>query len=105
MARPPCTSKLPAARNFKASKPGWREIKAGVGLHFSDAGTVLLFCLSFLLMGSFVSLYNYIGYHLLAGPFHLSPSKSSAIAWRYLLGIHLACTSPERGRVARHRLI
>lgn len=78
---------LPAARRFQPAQRGAQAILAGLRLHFSDGGLSLLFCLAFLLMGCFVSLYNYLGYRLLAAPFHLRQSTAGAIALLYLLGI------------------
>ncbi|MES2164452.1 MAG: MFS transporter [Pseudomonadota bacterium] len=79
---------LPASRNFVAVRSGWRTFPAGFKLHLSDAGLPWLFSLSFLLMGSFISLYNYIAYRLLAAPFHLSQSLVGAVSFLYLLGIY-----------------
>ena len=53
----------------------------------ADAGLPWLFALSFLLMGSFVSLYNYIGYRLLGPEFSLRQSAVGALSVLYLLGI------------------
>jgi len=79
---------LPASRHFVAVRSGWRTFPAGFKLHLSDAGMPWLFSLSFLLMGSFISLYNYIAYRLLAAPFHLSQSLVGAVSFLYLLGIY-----------------
>ncbi|MFZ6656947.1 MFS transporter [Undibacterium sp. TJN19] len=78
---------LPQARNFKPAGQIWETVSRGLRTHFSDAGLMQLFFLAFLLMGCFVSLYNYIGYRLLAAPFNLSQSSAGAIALLYLLGI------------------
>ncbi|UVW29791.1 MFS transporter [Massilia sp. H6] len=64
--------------------PGWRD---GLRIHLRDAGLPWLFVLPFLMMGVFVSLYNYIGYRLLAPPFGLSQSEVGAVSLLYLLGI------------------
>lgn len=53
---------------------------------FSDAALPWLFAASFLLMGSFVTLYNYAGFHLALPPFLLSHSSIAAIFLVYLLG-------------------
>ena len=78
---------LPPARNFKPLPHSWRDLFGGARQHFLDPGLAMLFCLAFLLMGCFVSLYNYIGYRLLAAPFYLSHSGMGAISLLYLLGI------------------
>lgn len=54
--------------------------------HLRDPGMLCLFSLAFLSMGGFVSLYNYIGFRLLAPPYDLSTSVVSLIFLVYLLG-------------------
>ena len=81
---------LPRSKNFVASTHGWRALPAGLRLHLSDAGLPWLFCLAFLLMGCFVSMYNYIAYRLLGAPFGLSQSTVGMVAFLYLIGIFSA---------------
>lgn len=78
---------LPAARHFKPASQVWGTIAGGLRLHCADGGLTLLFGLAFLLMGCFVSLYNYMGYRLLAAPYGLSQSSVGAISVMYLLGM------------------
>lgn len=88
---------LPASRHFVPVSGGWRSLPAGFRLHLSDPGLPWLFALAFLLMGAFVSLYNYIAYRLLAAPFGLSQSLVGAVSFLYLLGIY---SSVWAGRLA-----
>jgi YNFM family putative membrane transporter len=78
---------LPRSRNFIPTQNSWRTMPAGVRQHFSDAGLPWLFCLAFLLLGCFVSMYNYIGYRLMAAPFGLRQSTAGMISVLYLIGI------------------
>jgi YNFM family putative membrane transporter len=78
---------LPASRNFRGGHGGWRALFTGTAKHMRDAGLPWLFSLSFLLMGVFVSMYNYIGYRLLAPPFGMRQSAVGALSILYLLGI------------------
>jgi MFS transporter, YNFM family, putative membrane transport protein len=78
---------LPRSRRFCAGAGGWRGLPQGVRGHCRDAGLPWLFALAFLLMGSMVSAYNYIGYRLLAAPFSLRQSLVGGISVLYLLGI------------------
>src|SRR4051812_30459332 len=78
---------LPESSNFRPGQRGARALVGGVRAHLRDAGLPWLFTLSFLLMGCFVSLYNYIGYRLLAAPFSLRQSAVGALSVLYLLGI------------------
>ncbi|MDY0964910.1 MFS transporter [Massilia sp. CFBP9026] len=78
---------LPPSRHggaLPARGPGFVD---GLRIHLRDPGLPWLFALPFLLMGAFVSLYNYIGYRLLAPPFGLRQSAVGLLSLLYLLGI------------------
>lgn len=53
---------------------------------FRDAGLPWLFVEGFLLLGAFVTVYNYIGYRLLAPPYGLNQAVVGAIFSVYLIG-------------------
>ena len=78
---------LPASRNFRGGHAGWPALWQGARRHLADAGLPWLFALAFLLMGVFVSLFNYIGYRLLAAPFNLGQSAVGALSVLYLVGM------------------
>ncbi len=61
-----------------------RELKA-IWNHLTTPVMLALFSISFLLMGSFVSLYNYLGYRLIAD-FEFSPGLAGSIFIIYLVG-------------------
>ena len=88
---------LPAQVNFNAARPGWRSLVQGARGHLRDEGMPWLFLLGFLLMGVFVSLYNYISYRLLGAPFHLGHSAVGAMSLLYMIGIF---SSVWAGRMA-----
>lgn len=88
---------LPASRNFRPGSRGIAALVRGARSHAGDAGLPWLFALAFLLMGAFVSLYNYIGYRLLGAPFALRPSVVGLLSLLYLLGIF---SSVWAGRLA-----
>ena len=77
---------LPRPRHFVRDPIGlgtlWRRCRAS----FDDAALPWLFASAFLLMGSFVTLYNYAGFRLALPPFLLSHSAIAAIFLVYLLG-------------------
>jgi YNFM family putative membrane transporter len=81
------TRSLPASRNFRPGERGAGALLAGLRGHLTDRGLPWLFALAFLLMGAFVSMYNYIGYRLLAPPFSMRQSAVGAMSILYLLGI------------------
>lgn len=88
---------LPPSRHFVPAGGGVRAMAAGFKAHLSDPGLPWMFALAFLLMGAFVSLYNYIGYRLLGAPFGLNHSLVGAVSFLYLLGIY---SSVWAGRLA-----
>ena len=88
---------LPESRNFRAGQPGMRALVDGARGHLADPGLPWLFALAFLLMGVFVSLYNYIGYRLLGAPFGLNQSLVGAFSVLYLVGMF---SSVWAGRLA-----
>ncbi len=78
---------LPPSRHAGIKRTPGPGFVAGLRTHLRDEGLPWLFVLPFLLMGVFVSLYNYIGYRLLGPPFSLSQSAVGAVSLLYLLGI------------------
>src|SRR5207248_2573755 len=53
----------------------------------SDARLIALYAVGFLVMGAFVTTYNYVTYHLLDAPYRLSQSAVGLIFIVYLVGI------------------
>jgi YNFM family putative membrane transporter len=89
---------LPPSRRFiPRAGLGFAQHRKALFSHFGQRGLPWLFLMAFLLMGSFVTLYNYVGYRLLAPPYGLSQSFIGAIFVVYLLG---TVTSPFSGRLA-----
>jgi YNFM family putative membrane transporter len=79
---------LPESRNFRASTLHPRSLVDGFTLHFKDAGLPWLFLEAFVLMGAFVTMFNYIGYRLLAAPYDLSQAVVGLLSLVYLSGIY-----------------
>ena len=77
---------LPTPHNSARSRLGLRDLQRLIRIQFNDAGLPWLFASAFLLMGSFVTLYNYAGFRLALPPFALSHSAIAAIFVVYLLG-------------------
>jgi MFS transporter, YNFM family, putative membrane transport protein len=78
---------LPNSRYFVRREPRLVPLISAFGVHFRDSALQLLFAEGFLLMGSFVTIYNYIGYRLLGPPFLLSQTKIGLVFAVYLCGI------------------
>jgi YNFM family putative membrane transporter len=97
---------LPPSRNFVA-----RPLRVGALLHtfweqVHDARLVALYALGFLLMGSFVTTYNYVTYHLLDAPYRLSQAAVGLIFVVYLVGIFASAWVGARAdRVGRGRML
>lgn len=79
---------LPESRNFRPRSLHPRSLLDGFTMHFRDAGLPLLFLEAFVLMGAFVTLFNYIGYRLLAEPYHLDQAFVGLLSVVYLSGIY-----------------
>jgi len=77
---------LPPPRHSSRSPLRVGELVRRLRLQFTDPGLPWLFASAFLLMGSFVTLYNYAGFRLALPPFALSHAAISAIFIVYLLG-------------------
>ena len=63
---------LPPSRHFVAQPLRWRTVLGRFNGMFRDRGLPWLFVEGFLLLGAFVTVYNYLGYRLLAPPYNLS---------------------------------
>mgnify|MGYP005817409353 CR=1 FL=1 len=77
---------LPPSTNFQRRPFQVRYLFTSLGHHMREPGLLCLYGLAFLSMGGFVTLYNYIGFRLLAPPYNLSQSGVSLIFLVYLLG-------------------
>lgn len=85
---------LPPSRHFHPASLRPRSLLINFRLHLRDSGLPLLFIEGFLLMGAFVTLFNYIGYRLLAAPFSLNQATVGLLSVVYLTG---SWSSPKAG--------
>ncbi|MGP7794856.1 MFS transporter [Sphingomonas sp. CLY1604] len=101
------------AEAFRRLAPPSRGFTPGVGanpLHgaaalLRDAALPLLYAEAFLLMGVFVTIYNYAGFRLLAPPYGLSQTAVGAVFLLYILGsASSALFGSFAGRVGRRRV-
>lgn len=87
----------PVARGFtphRTSLPGAVRALAG---NLRSPALLLIYAQGFLLMGGFVAMYNFLGFHLAGEPFNLPLSVVSLVFVAYLAG---TWTSPLAGRLA-----
>lgn len=97
---------LPPSRHFHPRPLAVRELAGSFARHLSEVGLLALFSEGFLVMGSFVTIYNYIGYRLLAPPYSLSQTAVGTIFTVYLVGIgSSAWLGDLGGRIGRGRLL
>jgi MFS transporter, YNFM family, putative membrane transport protein len=79
---------LPASRHFKPGKSQRLSHHFALwGKHLANRSMCLLFAVGCLVMGVFVTIYNYAGFRLMAPPFDLSATKTGLIFCSYLFGI------------------
>jgi YNFM family putative membrane transporter len=76
---------------------GFRHHRSALAAHIGNRDLRLLFLMGFVLMGSFVTLYNYVGYRLIGAPFKLNQTQIGAIFTVYLTGV---VASPWSGKMA-----
>ncbi|MEP6502982.1 MAG: MFS transporter [Betaproteobacteria bacterium] len=88
---------LPASRRHRPRPLHPRHALADLRSVFSERGLLPLFALGLLLMGSFVSFYNYLGFRLVQAPFALSHATIGAIFLLYVTGM---VSSPWAGHLA-----
>jgi YNFM family putative membrane transporter len=85
---------LPESRHFRPSSLRPKTLFINFRLHWRDHGLPLLFAEGFLLMGAFVTLFNYIGYRLMEAPWFLSQAVVGLLSVAYLTG---TWSSPKAG--------
>lgn len=75
---------LPASRHFEPAPLRLGSTIRNYGLHLTSPGLAPAFVAGFLLMGSFVAFFNYIGFRLLGHPFDLSQTVVGLISLVFL---------------------
>jgi YNFM family putative membrane transporter len=73
-----------------------RDLGGPLRRHLADPALLRLFGIAFLLMGAFVTVYNYLGFRLLAAPFWLPAGITALVFLGYLAG---SWTSSAAGRL------
>lgn len=81
---------LPPSRHFEPQALSLRGLMGNFAMHLKTPALRTSFALAFLLMGSFVAVFNYIGFRLAAPPFGLSSTVIGLLFTVYLLGSYSA---------------
>ena len=97
---------LPASAHFQPRPARPAELLSSFREHLRDPGLRALFAEAFLLMGGFVTIYNYLGYRLTEAPYSLSQTAIGAIFSAYLIGtLSSAWIGELAGRLGRRRVL
>ncbi|MFB5190226.1 MFS transporter [Alicyclobacillus fastidiosus] len=88
---------IPESRHFSPQPLRVRSLTRTLLSHFRDPGLLVLFAMGFVLMGGFVTFYNYMPFRLERAPYHL---PQSVIAWLFLLYIVGTWSSTWMGQLA-----
>lgn len=88
---------LPPSRHFRAQPLNVRRLLGSLWWSLRDPGLLCLYSVAFLGMGSFVTMYNYISYDLMAPPYRLS---ASLVGWIFLLYLTGTFSSTLAGKLS-----
>ncbi|GGC77533.1 MFS transporter [Undibacterium terreum] len=95
----------PRSQAFVSRRHDLKSVVRATGRLLQDAALPWLFAAGFVLMGAFVSIYNYVGFRLLAPPYSLSQSMVGAIFLLYIIGsISSAWVGGLAGRIGRAKI-
>jgi YNFM family putative membrane transporter len=97
---------LPPSRHFVAHPLRAGPLLRSFVTQLCNPRLVALYAIGFLLMGAFVSTYNYATYHLLAPPYSISQAAVGLIFFVYLFGIFASAWIGARAdRVGRRKML
>jgi YNFM family putative membrane transporter len=97
---------LPASTHFVAQPFSAREHWYGLMQQLQDPGQLCLYGVAFLLMGSFVTLYSYLEYQLIAPPYNLSQGLIGWIFAIYIVGsFGSSCLSSLADRGSQQKIL
>jgi YNFM family putative membrane transporter len=97
---------LPAAVAPAPPRVRLRELGGPLRAQLGDPGLRCLFGIAFLLMGAFVTVYNYLGFRLLAPPFELPAALVGLVFLGYLAGTWASTAAGRLGdRWGRRRVL
>lgn len=88
---------LPNSKHFTPYPMQWQRFSRSIQNSFADQKLRLLFLQGFILMGCFVSVFNYMSYHLLQAPFYLSQVWIGVLSLTYLAGIYSSPRAAQWG--------
>ncbi|MFC9435054.1 MFS transporter [Nocardia sp. NPDC057030] len=97
---------LPPSRGFVARPAGIRTVLGDLAGQLRHRGLLALFGLALALVGTFVSLYNFLGYRLTQPPFELPDAVAGLVFLLYLAGTAVATVAGRLAdRIGRHLVL
>ncbi|MFW0783782.1 MFS transporter [Gordonia sp. CPCC 206044] len=97
---------IPASKFFEPKRISPSITVRNLLAHLRDPGLRPLFVLAFVLMGGFVTVYNYLGYRLLRDPFDLDESVVATVFFMYLAGTFSSAIAGRLAdRMGRRRVV
>jgi YNFM family putative membrane transporter len=97
---------LPPSVASAAPRAPIRDLGSPLRVQLRDPGLRCLFGIAFLLMGAFVTVYNYLGFRLMAPPFALPQALVGLVFLAYLAGSYASTAAGRLGdRVGRRRVL
>ncbi|PZT99791.1 MAG: MFS transporter [Gordonia sp. (in: high G+C Gram-positive bacteria)] len=88
---------VPPSKQYRPQPISPRRTLQNLAIHLRDVPLLCLFGLAFVLMGGFVTVYNFLGYRLLADPFDLPAVLAGLVFMLYLAG---TASSAVAGRLS-----
>ena len=88
---------LPHSKYFTPKPLKLKSLVKSLVDHLKDPALICLFSIAFILMGSFVTLYNYIGFELMAPPYQLS---QTIVGWIFIVYLTGTFSSTWMGRLS-----
>jgi YNFM family putative membrane transporter len=88
---------LPPSRHFRPQPLNLSRLAGSLLQCLRDPGLLCLYGISYLIMGSFIAMYNYISYTLVAPPYRLS---GTIVGWIFLLYLSGTFSSTWMGRLS-----
>ncbi|MHB1512577.1 MAG: MFS transporter [Acidiferrobacter sp.] len=96
---------LPPSRHFEPRHVPLRSALMSLRAPFRDMGLRWLFAEGFLLMGIFVTYYDYLGYRLMAAPYRFNEATVGLLFSVYLVGIFSSSWMGHKaGRIGRRKV-
>ena len=97
---------LPASRHFEARPLRFAGLASSFWRHARTPSIALLVVEGFILLGSYMNLYNYMGFRLQAAPFNLSQAAAGLVFVVYPVGsFSSAFMGKLAGRLGRGRML